>query len=148
MKDKKLQGLLDSVDLYGGQANQFTIKGRTNLHSQIGVLCSVIHYIALFSFALLKFGFVAKKHNPDISVFTERNQHLTKEEGINLDKINFQFAIAVTDSSTGQIKHDPKFVDWSIQAWNNEKGTFERELNIGMHPCTQDEYSKFYPRTV
>jgi hypothetical protein len=49
----------------------------------------VIHYIALIAFALLKFGFVASKYNPDISVFTERHQHLTKEEGINLDKINF-----------------------------------------------------------
>ena len=89
MKNKKLQEGLDSIDLYGGKANTFTIKGRTNLNSIFGVSFSLVHLLALIAFGSLKLTIVITKYNPDVSVFDEAEQHGTKEEGMNLDDINF-----------------------------------------------------------
>jgi uncharacterized membrane protein len=84
-KDKKCTNRLDSIDLYGGQPNQFTIKGRTNIYSFCGVGCSIIHIILVILFAILKLTFVVTKFNPAVSVFEKAEQHQTEEEGINLD---------------------------------------------------------------
>jgi hypothetical protein len=71
MKNKTCRNVMDNIDLYGGTPNQFTIKGRTNLHSYCGVGCSILHLTAIFIFACIKLSFVATKHNPGVSVFTE-----------------------------------------------------------------------------
>ena len=78
----------------------------------MGLSCSMIHLILIIFFAMMKFAFIVIKHNPSISEFDEIDQHLTEEEGIDLEKINFQMAIVVTDSSTGEILHDPRYVDF------------------------------------
>jgi hypothetical protein len=65
-----------------------------------------------------------------------------------LDELNFQIAIAVTDSITGHLKHDPKYVDWLLTVWVVEKGAHKKEHVGGLHPCTENEYLKFYPRAV
>ena len=89
MKNKNCRNSLDSFDLYGGTPSQFTIKGRTNLNSTFGVTCSAIHLTAIFIFAALKLLFVIIKHNPDVAVFDEAEQHQTVEEALILKKINF-----------------------------------------------------------
>ena len=62
--------------------------------------------------------------------------------------MNFQIAIAVTDSTTKQFKHDPAYVDWLLTVWVVEKGAYKKEHVGGLHPCTEDEYLQFYPRAV
>ena len=66
----------------------------------------------VFSFAMIKLSFVATKHSPTISVFDEIDQHKTQEDGIDLDEIDFQMALTVTDSGSGEIKNDPRYVEW------------------------------------
>ena len=76
----------------------------------MGVLCSIIHFMLVFAFAILKLSFVATQHSPSISVFDEIHQHETQEDGIDIDEIGFQIALAITDSGTGEIKNDPRYV--------------------------------------
>jgi hypothetical protein len=71
MKNKTCRNVMDTIDIYGGTPNQFTIKGRSNLHSYSGVGCSILHFIAIFIFACLKLSFVITKFNPQVSVFDE-----------------------------------------------------------------------------
>ena len=96
----------------------------------------------------MKFAFIVIRHNPSISEFDEINQHLTEEEGIDLEKNNFQIAIVVTDSSTGEVLHDPRYVDFQVVTWDTKGGGLYKEFVSGMHPCTETEYSKFYKRSI
>ena len=68
--------------MYGAQANSFTIKGRTNIHSYTGVSCSIVHLFALLMFTCLKLTHLITKYKPDISIFDEANRHQTEEDGI------------------------------------------------------------------
>jgi len=53
-------------------------------------------------------------------------------------------AIAVTDTMTGEIKHDPRFVDWKFIVYKGEGGTLSSDQVGGLHACTEEDYSKFY----
>ena len=75
MKNKNVKNLLDSIDLYGARANEYTIKGRTNVYSITGVICSILHITAIVIFSAIKFNFLITKHNPNIAVFDEVEQH-------------------------------------------------------------------------
>ena len=86
MKNNYLRNAFDTIDLYGETPNQFTIKGRTNLHSVCGVMFSIVSVTAIVAFTCLKLFFVAIKHNPNISVFKEAEMHTTEETALDLDK--------------------------------------------------------------
>ena len=95
----------------------------------------------------MKLIFVATKHNPDVAVFDEADQFATDETGLKLNETDFHIAIAVNDAVTGDFKHSAKYVDWMAIVWRSENGAYRREAVTGMHPCTQEEYSKFYKPT-
>ena len=55
-----------------------------------------------------------------------------------MDEHGFQIAFTLSDSLTGEVKHDPKFIDWLVVAWGvNDDGSFFKEYESGLHPCTE-----------
>jgi hypothetical protein len=110
-----------------------------------GISFSIIHGIAFFLFACLNLTFVFIKHNPDVSVFDEADQHMTEEDGIRLNEVGFQIAISVTDAGSGDIKHDLSKIDWMLVVWADGN---DKEYVGGLHPCTEADYAKFYKRSI
>ena len=82
---KSFRYAFDTMGLYGEKPNQFTIKGRTNLHSICGVMFSLVSVTAILAFTCLNLFFVAIKHNPNMSVFREADMH-ADEPALDLDK--------------------------------------------------------------
>jgi hypothetical protein len=146
MKNTKKRDLFDSIDFYGGSPNQFTIKGRTNLHSNCGVACSLFHTVIILIFACLKLTFVASKYNPSVAVFEEGDQHQTKAEAIDMNAINFKIAIMISDMATGETLHDKRFVDFHMVKWQAVDGGLVKGQEAELHPCTEKDYDEFYPR--
>ena len=89
MKNKTVTKMLDSFDIYGDNANQFNLKGRFKIYSNVGVTCSSVQVIMFLILLAIKLTFVAYKENTNISVFEEYGQHETKKDAINLKDINF-----------------------------------------------------------
>ena len=54
----------------------------------------------------------------------------------------------MTDAATGKIKNDPKYIDWILITWRVEDGAYTKEHIGKMHPCTDEEYARFYPRAA
>ena len=48
----------------------------------------------------------------------------------------------ISDSATGEIKHDPNFIELNFVSVKYHKGTYQKSFG-GMHPCTEDEIRKF-----
>jgi hypothetical protein len=71
----KLQSFLDSVDLYGAQANKFSYKTREYVHSTTGLGFSMMHWVLMLAFAAIKFLFVANNYNPNIAIYSNYDIH-------------------------------------------------------------------------
>ena len=64
-----------------------------------------------------------------------------------MDEHGFQIAFTLTDVITGELKHDPKFVSWQVITWGvRDDGSYFREYESGLHPCTELDYATFYER--
>ena len=61
MKNKTLNKVLDTFDLHGAEANQFNLKGRLSIYSNIGVFCSSIEITLFLILLTIKLTFVAYK---------------------------------------------------------------------------------------
>ena len=68
-KNKTVEKILDSIDIYGARPNSFTIKGREKIYSNVGVFCSILQFLIIAVLLGIKLTFVVIKHNPNISVF-------------------------------------------------------------------------------
>ena len=67
----KCDDFQDSWDSFSIKPHSFNFRGRENIHSLPGVVCSVIVYVLVISFAVLRGLFVAYKWNPIISMYKE-----------------------------------------------------------------------------
>jgi hypothetical protein len=65
-----------------------------------------------------------------------------------LNEIGFQIAKAISDAASGKLLHDPRYVDFVFTVWNVDDGSYNTEHIGRMHPCSEDDYSKFYPRSI
>jgi len=93
---------------------------------------------------VLKLTFVAFKINPNIAVYEENDLHLEEAEGIDLNKNQFEMAVVITDVSSGEVKHDPRFVDWIYINWGYKDGKYVKEFEGSMHPCNEADFAKFH----
>ena len=89
MKHKTVTKMLDSFDIYGDNANQFNLKGRSKIYSNVGITCSSIQVVMFLILLAIKLTFVAYKENTNISVFEEYGQHGSLKDAIRLKDINY-----------------------------------------------------------
>lgn len=80
---------LDTLDVFGAKANQFSFRRRDVLHTCMGSTAAILQIIALLAFAVIRLYLVFWKPNPDISVFEEVDKHQEDADAIDLNEINF-----------------------------------------------------------
>ena len=63
---------------------------------------------------------------------------------MNLNKVNFRFAISFEDYRTEESKFDPRYVQWLFRL-HNAKDEVKGEKLLKYHPCTDEDFKEFYP---
>ena len=87
------------------------------------------------------------RQNPIIATYPVDTKY-DKENPLNLNEINFNFAFIFNGWDSSEMIHrekgDPNFVKAIVRFYGFNKGAyFERD--IPHHKCTEEEYAKFYP---
>jgi hypothetical protein len=72
---KDVSNVLDTIDVFGFEANQFSFRRRARGHTCVGTTASIGLIIFMLIFASIRLYLVIEKPNPDISVFEERDKH-------------------------------------------------------------------------
>lgn len=93
-------------------------------------------------FAVVKFGHLVSRFNPNMSSYTEENHADLK---LDLKEKAFQVAFSVEDYfKPKRLKDDPAYIKWLFRLWGKRQGQpFERHLSA--HLCTEEDYANFYP---
>ena len=81
------------IDAFGSPLPSFNIKGKERITTIVGGFCTLMLFLTIFCYGLLKFSNLITKPSPII------NSYLTENEGegysINLNERNYKFAFTV-----------------------------------------------------
>ena len=117
--------LRSKFDIFAAPVPQFNLDGRERIHSLLGLLCSLVLFLIIFTFSLVK---LLHSKSPLITSY----QQITNQP-VNVD---FQMAFFVQDSLTKKIKSNSNLVEWKGVVLENGKAVQE----MGVHRCTDDDY--------
>ena len=69
-----------------------------------------------------------------------------ESEILNLYKENLRFAFHVESKDGGETKNDPSYVKMLARLWRATNGVATEQV-LDLHPCTDEDLSKFAPPT-
>ena len=84
------------IDMFGRPIPGFNLKGARQVNSLLGSACTLLTLFCVMMYASAKFVQLHQRHNPNISTHNEVKFY-KKEDPMNLNKVNFRFAISFED---------------------------------------------------
>lgn len=94
-------------------------------------------------FSLIKLTHLYSRHNPIVNTYLERDVY-GPEDSFDMLAEEFMVAFTLEDYNTQQTKTDTRYVKFFAEYSNMTSGERDR-LEISLHPCTDEEYARFYP---
>ena len=82
-----------SMDAYGESLPSFNIKGKERVNTIVGGFLSIILYMIVFMYGVLKFTHMVAYENPNITGYDIEDGMSEKE--VNLNKHNFRLAFTI-----------------------------------------------------
>ena len=139
----KVVNMIKGIDMFARPMPGFNLKGVKSVNSLLGTICTLMIFFCLSIYAAAKFVQLRTYHNPNIS--THNEVHFYKpDDPINLNKVNFRFAVSFEDYYEQQTRYDERFVRYIIRLVYNEDSV-EKERLLNSHLCTDEDYNEFYP---
>ena len=127
------------IDMFSRPIPGFNLKGAKQVNSLLGSACTLLILFTLMMYGSAKFIQLYQRHNPNIS--THNVVHFySKEEPMNLNEVNFRFAIAFEDFHDNQSKFDPQYVRWMFRHYGSRNGV-KYEKFLKYHRCTEEDYN-------
>ena len=87
---------MQAMDMFGRPMPGFKVKGAKQVNSLLGSLCTLLILICVMMYASTKFVQLYSRHNPIISTHSEVKYYSSKEP-MNLNQVNFRFAVSFED---------------------------------------------------
>ena len=81
------------MDAFGGKLPTFNIKGSDRVGTIAGGVLSIVLYMTVFNYAVIKFSHLATKHNPNISSYIIEDG--MTNVALDLNERNFRLAFTV-----------------------------------------------------
>ena len=135
--------MIKEIDMFARPMPGFNLKGVKSVNSLLGTICTLMIFLCLIIYASAKFVQLQSHHNPNISTHNEVKFYKS-EDPINLNKVNFRFAVSFEDYHTQKSKFDPRYVKYLIRLYFTEDGV-EKEKILEHHECTDEDYNEFFP---
>ena len=132
---------LKNLDIFGEPVPSFNLGGRTSIKTWLGACVSVQIIIILIAFGIQKLSHLILRKNPIINTNMFPIPENTKYA---LDQDEFMLAVAAENFDTGEFINDPKYVRWVTAFWEKTDGVTSKTWYL-MHPCTEEEFSRFEP---
>ena len=85
------------------------------------------------------------RHNPRIVMYQEKDAFQSEDEFNPADSDGFMIAVGFIDFLSGVPRNDPRFVKWINFHQTYEAGKFVAKSAYNLHPCTEEDFKKFYP---
>ena len=85
----KYSPLFDRIDIFGAKTNNFNFEGRRKVHTNCGVICSMILAVITTAYFIFKFTYITTGQDLSISSYQKFGQFETIDESIDLVKNNF-----------------------------------------------------------
>ena len=139
----KILNTIKSMDIFGRPMPGFNIKGTKQVHSLLGSVCTLMIFITVLMYASAKFVQLHVRHNPNISTYEEAKFY-SKDDPMNLNQVNFRFAISFEGYHDSESKFDSQFVRWMFRHYYSENGVIKEKF-LKHHRCTEEDYNQFYP---
>ena len=131
------------IDAFGQPLPSFNIKGKERVNTIVGGFCTLILFMTILSYGMLKFSNLITKPNPIINSYYAENE--MDGVSINLNERNYKFAFTVESYNPPIIrKDDPRYVKYLVREYGKRNGkSYQRVLSY--HNCTEQELDEFYP---
>ena len=135
-----MEKLLKKFDIFSASVPSFNIDGKTEVRTLTGGVISLSIVMLTILFGLLKLQHMLERKNPLIST-NDVPSELSDE--YDLDAEEFMMAFGLEDVNGKMLLHDPDYIKWVAGIWYwTEK---EESAFYPLHPCTDQEFAKFYP---
>ena len=116
------------MDMFGRPMPGFNVKGAKQVNSLLGSARTLLILFCVMMYASTNFVQLYSRHNPNISTHNEV-KFFSSEEPLNLNQVNFRFAIAFEDYRTEESKFDPRYIRWLFRRyWSRDGVIFEQIL--------------------
>ena len=98
------------MDMFAAKLPSFSLNGQQEVKTATGGFLSLVLYVLVFLFAIMKIQHLFSKKNPAITTFTDPNA-FGQEEKFNTGIDGFQLAVAVEHYSEG-VRVDPRYLQF------------------------------------
>jgi hypothetical protein len=138
---------MDMIDLYAASVPQLNFEGRTRVHTNMGIMCSLMVYIAVSSYAFVKFRDLYHGNDPVVNNNMDFGAFNNELDGLRMDKTGFKFkiAFAVKMIDTDFYPDDSNYVEWEAIIYDgNLTHNHNLARRVSVHKCTDVDYAQFY----
>ena len=129
--------------MFGKSVPEFNLKGISVIKSRLGAACTMILISLILVYASTKFIQLDAKHNPNISSHIQV-QNYSPEDPMNMNEIDFRFAVSFEGYLDRELKVDKKYVKWYFRLYG-ARNNVEFEEILPYHRCKEEDFEKFYP---
>ena len=131
------------MDAFGEQIPSFNVNGSDKIKTIAGGFITVLFYMIILMYGVLKCSHLMTKHGPNISTFFRENEMSGKS--IKLNERNFKMALTIEDyNAPRRQKNDPRYVKWLFMMHYKINGV-STQSKLSYHKCTDEELNEFYP---
>lgn len=134
---------LHKLDMFAEPMPSFNLEGKQKVRTYPGGLLSLFIFYLTFMFSVIKLSHLLSRHNPIVNTYLERDVFDETFE-FDIQREDLMVAFTLEDYNTLVTKSDTRYVKFFVQYSNMTNG--DRQMHeIGLHPCTEEDYAKFYP---
>ena len=140
-----LPKMLIEADMFPAPIPQFNSRGKDAIKTYWGGLISLIINYLFFLFSMIKFEHLVTRHNPSIVEYLETDALDAMDEYNPGEDEGFMIAVGLVRFETGEPLNDPRYLKWVNMHYSVEGGVYIPLQTTSMHPCTEEDYKRFYP---
>ena len=127
-----------TLDAFGESLPTFNIKGNERVNTITGGVLSIVLYMTVLMYSMIKLGHLISKNNPNISTFYQENEMYGRS--LNLNERKFRFAFTVEDYlAPKKQKNDPRYVKYLFRIYGRRNGKDFQQV-LPYLKCTEEDY--------
>ena len=85
------------LDTFGQRLPTFILKGKDKVKTKVGGICTILAFLVVLMFAILKFSHLISKHKPTMFSYLKENDYSLNGEEIDLSERKFRIAVTIED---------------------------------------------------
>ena len=85
------------LDIFGLELPKFILKGKDKVKTKVGGICTILAFLVVLMFAILKFSHLISKHKPTMFSYLKENDYSLNGEEIDLSERKFRIAVTIED---------------------------------------------------